>query len=65
MSGERGGFGQDPRLVLRRERPALGLFNQLRVRDPRPVGGPANPKSQLAYGSLVFAAGGVLIRSPG
>ena len=52
-------------LVLRRERPALGLLDQLRVRHPRRRGAPAGHESQLAYASLVFAAGGSsLIRCP-
>ena len=56
--GARVGLGQDPRLVLRGERPALGLLDQLRVRDPLRRGAPAGPESQLGYASLVFAAGG-------
>jgi hypothetical protein len=58
------GLRQDPRLVLRGERAALGLLDQLRIRDlprsgdPRRRGAPAGPESQLAYVSLVFAAGG-------
>ncbi len=51
-------LGKDPRLVLRGERAALGLLDQLRVRHPRRRGAPAGPESQLAYVSLVFAAGG-------
>jgi pyruvate,orthophosphate dikinase len=49
---------EDLQLVLRGERPALGLLNQLRVRHPRRRGAPAGHESQLAYGSLAFAAGG-------
>ena len=39
------------RLVLRRELPALGLLDQLRVRDPRRRGAPAGHESQLGYAS--------------
>ena len=62
--GARVRLGQDLQLVLRRERPPLGLLDQLRVRHPRRRGAPAGHESQLAYGSLVFAAGGSLIRAP-
>ena len=51
-------FARISRLVLRRERPALGLLDQLGVRHPRRRGAPAGPESQLGYASLVFAAGG-------
>ena len=56
-------LGKDPRLVLGRERSALGLLDQLRIADPLPGGAPASPKPQLAYGSLGFVAGGNLTRS--
>src|SRR5205807_925930 len=58
-------LGQDLQLVLRRERPALGLLDQPRVRHPRRRGAPATHESQLAYASLVFAAGGSTIRRSG
>ena len=38
--GARVRLGQDPRLVLRRERAALGLLDQVRVRDPLRRGAP-------------------------
>ena len=63
--GARVRLGQDLQLVLRRERPALGLLDQLGVRHPRRRGAPAGPESQPGYASLVFAAGGSsLIRCP-
>jgi hypothetical protein len=55
-SGARVRLGQDPRLVLRCERAALGLLDQLRIRDPLPRVAPAGPESQLGYAKLVFAA---------
>ena len=62
------GLGENPRLVLGRERPPLGLLDQLRIRhpatDPLWRGAPADPKAQLGYASLVFGAGGSLIRRP-
>jgi Transaldolase/Fructose-6-phosphate aldolase len=57
-------LGQDPRLVLRAERPALGLLDELRVRHPCASGAPASHESRLAQGSPVIAAGASLIRSP-
>jgi hypothetical protein len=36
------GLREDPRLVLRRERAALGLLDQLRIRDPLPRSAPAD-----------------------
>src|SRR5437588_2648589 len=57
-------LGEDPCLVLRGERAALGLLNQLRVRHPLPRSAPASPKSQLGYASLVLVAAGNLSRRP-
>jgi hypothetical protein len=45
--GARFRLGQDPRLVLGGERAALGLLDQLRVRDPLRRGAPAGNESQL------------------
>src|SRR2546423_2478220 len=53
-------LGQDLQLVLRRERPALGLLDQLRVRHPLPDGAPASPEPQPGYAAQVFVAGGSL-----
>lgn len=49
---------QDLQLVLRGEPAALGLQDQLRVSKARRGGAAAGHDPQLAYGSLVFTAGG-------
>src|SRR5215210_7954592 len=64
LAGPRARVGllEDLQLVLRRELAALGVLDQLGVGHPRLGGAPTGPESQLAYGSLVFAAGGILSR---
>ena len=63
-TGARISLGKDLRLVLGGERAALGLLDQLWIRDlpgtadPLGRGAPAGPESQLSYAKLVFAAGG-------
>ena len=59
------GLLEDLQLVLRGELAALGVLDQLGVRPPRRRGAPAGHQSQLGYASLVFVAGGSVIRSPG
>jgi hypothetical protein len=60
--GARVRLGQDLGLVPRRELPALGLLNQLRVRHPLGHGAPAGPESQPGYAALIFAAGNTRLR---